>query len=454
MREYNNQDAKIDETELDPCIAAEIRMKKMLFSQRTRRNLLILFVFIAMLIVLSVLLFFLLPGTSSKETDPKRNVSLPEVNLEISHSAFESSPIATSKFSKMAVNDSLIVTIETTSSKSSEIGDDAFSVGDNDSLENPMSTATSILDLLSTATAVTTVITSVTTTVATSLYTTNTSRILEQSTGNIVTLPLIKTDKQIEGSITLPLFIDTDDNIDSEIEDCKALLNNDKNESGIYQIFLPKIGKFNVLCDMKTNDGGWTVIQKRKDGQIHFANRTWNEYKNGFGELTSSFWLGLDKIYELTAKDDGNPVTLRIELRGDLCEDKNGCSKQPNGYWWGEWDFNIGNASKKYTLSISSALAGNLSERTTTDRFHYMNNGKSFTTIDQDNDKFQGNCAQFRDFGGWWHNDCGYVALNGRYGDRTSKMRNMFWFYGSGTRPFINYYIKPRETEMKIRSKS
>lgn len=28
-----------------------------------------------------------------------------------------------------------------------------------------------------------------------------------------------------------------------------------------------------------------------------------------------------------------------------------------------------------------------------------MNNGKSFTTIDQDNDKFQGNCAQFRDFG-------------------------------------------------------
>ncbi|EFO21395.1 hypothetical protein LOAG_07090 [Loa loa] len=114
----------------------------------------------------------------------------------------------------------------------------------------------------------------------------------------------------------------------------------------------------------------------------------------------------------------------------------------------------IGDASEKYTLSISSALAGNLSERTTTDRFHYMNNGKSFTTIDQDNDKFQGNCAQFRDFGGWWHNDCGYVALNGRYGDRTSKMRNMFWFYGSGTRPFINYYIKPRESEMKLRSKS
>ncbi|VDM93292.1 unnamed protein product [Onchocerca ochengi] len=205
---------------------------------------------------------------------------------------------------------------------------------------------------------------------------------------------------------------------------------------------------------MKTNGGGWTVIQKRQDGQIYFANRTWNDYENGFGELTTSFWLGLDKIHALSIKDNGNPVTLRIELRGDLCEDKNGCSKQPNGYWWGEWDFNIGNASQKYILSISPALAGNLSERTTTDRFHYMNNGKLFTTIDQDNDKFQGNCAQFRDFGGWWHNDCGYVALNGRYGDRSSKMRNMFWFYGSGKRPFINYYIKPRQTEMKLRSKS
>lgn len=34
MREYNNQDIKSNEAELDPCIAAEIRMKKALFSQR------------------------------------------------------------------------------------------------------------------------------------------------------------------------------------------------------------------------------------------------------------------------------------------------------------------------------------------------------------------------------------------------------------------------------------
>ncbi|OZC05561.1 fibrinogen beta and gamma chain, globular domain protein, partial [Onchocerca flexuosa] len=88
---------------------------------------------------------------------------------------------------------------------------------------------------------------------------------------------------------------------------------------------------------MKTDGGGWTVIQKRQDGQVYFANRTWNDYANGFGELTTSFWLGLDKIHALS--NSGIPVTLRIELRGDLCEDQNGCSKQPNGYWWGEWDF-------------------------------------------------------------------------------------------------------------------
>ncbi|CAG9533678.1 unnamed protein product [Cercopithifilaria johnstoni] len=438
MREYNNQDAKINETELDPCIAAEIRMKKALFSRRTRRNLLILFVFIAILILLSVLLFFLLFRTSSKGTVPKTN----EVNPGTSHSL-----IATSKLSEVTANDSSMTTIETLLPKVVEIGDDAFS-------ENPTDIVTSLLDISSIATTTAAIIT----TVSTLAHTMNTSHILIQPTSDIVTLPLTGTDKQI--STILPLFIDNDgndddsDNDDNKIEDCKALHDQGNNENGIYQIFLPKIGKFNVLCDMQTSDGGWTVIQKRKDGQIYFANRTWNEYKNGFGELTSSFWLGLDKIHALAAKDNGNPVTLRIELRGDLCEDNNRCSKQPNGYWWGEWDFNIGNESQKYTLSISTAQAGNLSERTSVDRFHYMNNGKSFTTIDQDNDKFQGNCAQFRDFGGWWHNDCGYVALNGRYGDRTSKMRNMFWFYGNGIRPFINYYIKPRETEMKLRSKS
>ncbi|VDM49467.1 unnamed protein product [Toxocara canis] len=34
MREYNNRDVKSNEAELDPCIAAEVRMKKGILSPR------------------------------------------------------------------------------------------------------------------------------------------------------------------------------------------------------------------------------------------------------------------------------------------------------------------------------------------------------------------------------------------------------------------------------------
>ncbi|VDM26857.1 unnamed protein product, partial [Toxocara canis] len=192
----------------------------------------------------------------------------------------------------------------------------------------------------------------------------------------------------------------------------------------------------------------------RVDASVYFSNRTWHEYEDGFGSLSSSFWLGLEKIHALVAKDKGRALILRIELNGDFCNDGDRCSQMPDGFWWGEWEFKITDASRNYMLTISPAIAGNLTERTNMDKFFYMNNGKQFTAIDKDNDRLQGNCAQFRDFGGWWHNDCGYVALNGRYGDTSSKMRNAFFFYSRGTRPTVSYYIKPKRTRMMLRSRT
>lgn len=41
------------------------------------------------------------------------------------------------------------------------------------------------------------------------------------------------------------------------------------------------------------------VIQRRVDGSVDF-NRSWQEYKNGFGFLFTEFWLGNEKLSYLT----------------------------------------------------------------------------------------------------------------------------------------------------------
>ena len=65
-----------------------------------------------------------------------------------------------------------------------------------------------------------------------------------------------------------------------------------------------------VLCDMITDGGGWTVFQRRLNGSVDFY-RDWSSYKKGFGYLNGEFWLGNDNLHRLTAA--GN-VTLRVDL--------------------------------------------------------------------------------------------------------------------------------------------
>ena len=80
--------------------------------------------------------------------------------------------------------------------------------------------------------------------------------------------------------------------------------------SGVYYIDPDGLGEFKVFCDQTTAGGGWTVFQKRFDGTVDFF-RTWDDYRQGFGNLNGEFWLGLDKIYRLTASSSNK---LRVDL--------------------------------------------------------------------------------------------------------------------------------------------
>lgn len=75
---------------------------------------------------------------------------------------------------------------------------------------------------------------------------------------------------------------------------------------------IKKIRKnFFIFCENIEDDGNWIVIQNRFNGDTNFF-RSWNEYKDGFGNIGGEFWLGLEKIHELTS-DSLNELMIIFE---------------------------------------------------------------------------------------------------------------------------------------------
>ncbi|XP_060575046.1 fibrinogen-like protein A [Ruditapes philippinarum] len=94
--------------------------------------------------------------------------------------------------------------------------------------------------------------------------------------------------------------------------DCKDIMRTRGSpKSGVYTVNLWQSRRtINVYCDMSTDNGGWTVIQYRFDGSVDFY-RNFSQYDNGFGDLSTEFWLGLRDIQELASQ---GLTDLRIEL--------------------------------------------------------------------------------------------------------------------------------------------
>ncbi|KAK6484670.1 tenascin-N-like isoform X1 [Huso huso] len=205
--------------------------------------------------------------------------------------------------------------------------------------------------------------------------------------------------------------------------DCTQAMKNGNTSNGIYTIYLnsDRSKPMKVYCDMTTDGGGWIVIQRRNSGKIDFLKR-WKNYTQGFGDMNEEFWLGLDKMYDLT---NSQQYELRVDLRAG------------SESVYAVYDnFKLAPARQKYQLTIGNYRG------TAGDAMTY-HQGRAFTTVDRDNDIALSNCA-FAHRGAWWYKNCHLANLNGQYGQTTHSV-------GVNWKPWKGHEFSIPFAEMKIR---
>nr|XP_036675437.1 fibrinogen-like protein A [Drosophila suzukii] len=178
----------------------------------------------------------------------------------------------------------------------------------------------------------------------------------------------------------------------------------------IYKIYKPGISIFKAPC----SSTGWMTILRRQGESVDF-NRNWANYTNGFGNLAGDFFIGLEKLHQMT-KDKPHELHIKLmKFNGKIAH--------------AHYDnFQIGSEQELYKLISLGTYYGTAGDSL---RYH---EGTKFSTFDSDNDN-KNNCAIITK-GGWWYHNCGESYLTG-------STNNLIWYH-FGVCVFAEMMIKPR----------
>ncbi|XP_053472346.1 microfibril-associated glycoprotein 4-like [Ictalurus furcatus] len=231
-------------------------------------------------------------------------------------------------------------------------------------------------------------------------------------------------------SLALPLLVQSQiiDQVFLPI-DCQDIFNNGSIHSGVYTIYPggPK-SPLKVYCDMgcaendDPQEGKWTVFQRRMDGTVNFY-RPWEQYRNGFGDASGEYWLGLENLCLMTSRE-------KHELRVDMEDFEH--SKVYAIYS----SFYVAPDSERYKLHVNGYIDGGAGDSLS---YH---NGKQFATFDKDIN----NCALTYE-GGFWLDNCHHANPNGVYkwGSGVPAATGVYWYHWKG------YYYSLKSIVMKMR---
>ncbi|KFB35718.1 hypothetical protein ZHAS_00002617 [Anopheles sinensis] len=163
--------------------------------------------------------------------------------------------------------------------------------------------------------------------------------------------------------------------------------------SGKYLLQINK-EQFEGVCEQSLFGGGWLVIQHRFNGSVDFY-RNWTEYRRGFGNIDQEFWIGLERLHQLTTSQSHQ---LLVEVQDSTGE-----------YKYAQYStFEIGSEAEQYTLNVLGTFNGTATDSL---RAHV---GLKFVTFDREN-MVQGYNRAIAYGGAWWYADGYYSNLNGRY---------------------------------------
>lgn len=156
---------------------------------------------------------------------------------------------------------------------------------------------------------------------------------------------------------------------------------------GLYSIYIVGGGWFEVYCEMRK--GGWTRILNRVDRNVAAFNRTWVEYKRGFGDnVEGNDWLGLRAMELLTSREK---MSIRLEISNNESDEE-----------WIEYDwFLIMPESNKFKIRISKDVRGTLPEQLS------KLNDQIFDVPGSGS----GNTCPLSFAAGWWYLNCYSACL-------------------------------------------
>ncbi|ESO01673.1 hypothetical protein HELRODRAFT_81275, partial [Helobdella robusta] len=166
----------------------------------------------------------------------------------------------------------------------------------------------------------------------------------------------------------------------------------------------------------------WIVIQQRIDGSQSF-DQDWDTYKSGFGNYDANFWLGLEKMHQLTTSAD---YRLRFEVL-------------VSGVWVSdEYDhFVINSEMEKYSINVSGYSGDNSDVLNNLLDLKLYQNGMKFSTPEQDNDLTNFFKCSLMHHSGFWFNACYNINMNGVYGSTLRYVLNSAGIFITSCRMMI-----------------